>query len=102
MNHTTPNALTSDIVNPLAFAFEGHNIRTVSVNGDPWFVAKDIADALGYSWNANKTIGHVPAEWRGVESVSTPSGPQEMLVLSEHGMYFFPIREVFESLEQAA
>ena len=25
------------------------NIRTVTVNGEPWFVGKDIAEALGYS-----------------------------------------------------
>ena len=82
------NALTSTIVNPLAFAFEGRSIRTVEVNGEPWFVAKDIAEALGYTWSGSRTQ-HVPDEWRGVTSVVTPSGTQEMNVLSEQGMYFF-------------
>ncbi|MRT95110.1 phage antirepressor protein, partial [Xylella fastidiosa subsp. multiplex] len=38
---------------------------------------------------ASKSISHVPSEWRGVESVSTPSGQQEVIVISEPGLYFF-------------
>lgn len=55
-------------------------------------MAKDIADTLDYAWNGMKTIGHVPEEWRGVESVPTPSGNQAMHVLSEQGVYFFAAR----------
>ena len=50
--------------------------------GEPLFVAKDVALALGYEWNGNARIAHVPAEWRGVTSVVTPSGTQEMVVLT--------------------
>jgi len=71
------------------FSFEGSQVRVVEINGDPWFVAKDVAEALDYQWNGTKTIGHVPDEWKGVESDSTPRGKQEMLVLSEQGLYFF-------------
>lgn len=44
---------------------------------------------LGYTWSGIRTVGHVPEEWRGVESVSTPSGMQDMITLSEQGLYFF-------------
>ena len=57
--------------------------------GEPLFVAKDVALALGYEWNGNARIAHIPAEWRGVTSVVTPSGTQEMVVLIEQGLYFF-------------
>ena len=57
--------------------------------GEPLFVAKDVALALGYEWNGNARIAHIPAEWRGVTSVVTPSGTQEMVVLTEQGLYFF-------------
>ena len=57
--------------------------------GEPLFVAKDVALALGYEWNGTARIVHVPAEWRGVTSVVTPSGTQEMVVLTEQGLYFF-------------
>ena len=57
--------------------------------GEPLFVAKDVALALGYEWNGNARIAHIPAEWMGVTSVVTPSGTQEMVVLIEQGLYFF-------------
>ncbi|BHH84351.1 BRO-N domain-containing protein [Desulforhopalus sp. 52FAK] len=71
------------------FDFGTLQIRTVQLNGEPWFVAKDIAVALGYAWNASKTVGHVPPEWRGVETVSTDKGSQDLIVLSESGLFFF-------------
>ena len=75
------------------FEFEGQPLRVhLDEAGEPWFVAKDVALALGYQWNGFKNIQHVPEEWRGVESVSTPSAEQQMLTLSEPGLYFFVAR----------
>jgi anti-repressor protein len=71
------------------FNYDKSEVRTTIVNGDPWFVAKDVAEALGYKWNGNKTIGHIPEEWGGVESISTPSGNQEIIIISEPGLFFF-------------
>jgi len=67
-------------------------VRMYQKDGDPWFVAKDVAEALGYTWNGTQRIEHVPQEWRGVTSVVTPSGTQEMACLSEQGLYFFLAR----------
>lgn len=76
--------------NMVPFAFGDHLVRIVpDENGEPWFVAKDVAKALDYEWNGASRIAHVPEEWRGVTSVVTPSGTQEMLTLSEQGLYFF-------------
>ena len=59
--------------NAIPFAFDSTLVRAiVDEAGEPWFVAKDVALALGYKWNGFKNIQHVPEEWRGVESVSTP------------------------------
>jgi anti-repressor protein len=71
------------------FDYGQGEIRTVMIDGEPWFVAKDIAEALEYRWNGSAMISHVPEEWRGVTSVLTPSGNQDMAVLSEQGLYFF-------------
>ena len=77
----------------MPFAFEEQLVRCrLDERGEPWFVAKDVALALGYQWNGLKNIQHIPEEWRGVESVSTPSGTQTMLTLSEQGLYFFVAR----------
>lgn len=74
----------------IPFQFESGSIRVVTdANGEPLFVAKDVAEALDYSWNGSARIAHVPNEWKGVTSVVTPSGAQEMAVLTEQGLYFF-------------
>jgi prophage antirepressor-like protein len=73
----------------IPFNFENRQIRTVAIDGEFWVIAKDVAEALEYKWAGIRTIQHIPEEWRGVESVSTPSGLQEMHVISEQGLYFF-------------
>ncbi|MBF8727660.1 Bro-N domain-containing protein [Pseudomonas putida] len=77
-------------MNLVPFNFKGTVVRVVTDDlGEPWFVAKDVAEQLGYAWNGTSRIEHVPDLWRGVTSVVTPSGNQQMAVLSEQGLYFF-------------
>ena len=65
-------------------------VRVVDVNGEPWFVAKDVARALGYaSTNMTTVFQAVPEEWKGSNPIATPGGMQDMLVISEQGLYFF-------------
>ena len=35
--------------NVLDFQFEGHDVRAIAIDGEPWFVGKDVAEALGYA-----------------------------------------------------
>ena len=66
---------------------ETHEIRTVVVDGEVWFVGKDIADALGYS-NPQKAIReHIDEEDKGVNEMDTPGGKQMLTVVNESGMY---------------
>ena len=62
-------------------------------NGNPWFVAKDVAEALEYSSASlkqlNNLFGHVPEEWKGINRIMTLGGEQLLLCLSEQGLYFF-------------
>lgn len=63
------------------------NIRALSINDEPWFVGRDIAEALGYS-NTSKAIGdHVDEEDKGVTKRYTLGGAQEMTVINESGLY---------------
>jgi prophage antirepressor-like protein len=74
----------------IPFNFNGAAIRVITDDDSAvWFVAKDIAEDLGYVWAGTLTIAHVPEQWRGVRSVLTPSGTQQMAVLTEQGLYFF-------------
>lgn len=71
------------------FSFEKKDIRTIMIDGNPWWVAKDVCEALEYTWNGTQRIEHIPSEWRGVTSVVTHSRKQEMAIISEQGLYFF-------------
>lgn len=86
MSSTEKHALQS-------LTFDDHQVRiTLDAEGNPWWVAKDVAEALGYTWSGTSRVAHVPEQWRGVTSVVTPSGEQDMITLSEQGLYFFLAR----------
>lgn len=82
----------SDVNELSIFSYQGREVRTVMREGSPWWVAKDVADLLGYVWQGAKSVRHVPEEWRGVYSVYTPSGDQEMVCFSREGLFFFLAR----------
>ena len=62
-------------------------IRTVEIDGTPYFVGKDVAERLGYS-NARDAIGrHVDEEDKGVVKHDTLGGKQELTIINESGLY---------------
>ena len=62
-------------------------LRVVEMNGEPWLVGKDVAQALGYS-NPRKAIAdHVDPEDKGVTKCDTPGGTQELIIINESGLY---------------
>ena len=68
------------------FATDTH-IRVIrDEDGEPLFIAADIARALGYRMASDMTR-RIDSEDRGTRSVRTPSGEQDMTVLTESGFY---------------
>ena len=68
------------------------SIRTTTDNnGNIWFVAKDIALALDYAEESNpaRLFAHVPLLWKGLKLIHTPGRAQNMICLTEQGVYFF-------------
>ena len=62
-------------------------VRTVMVSGEPWFVGKDVAVALGYT-NPQKAIrDHVDEEDKGANEMLTPGGTQKIPTINESGLY---------------
>ena len=59
------------------FDFDGCPVRTVrGTDGEPWFVARDVAEVLDLDTAA---VGRTfDADERGLHSVQTPSGVQQM------------------------
>lgn len=47
-------------------------IRTIQQNGEPWFVGKDVAQALGYSQTAKAVREHVKDNHKGMSVLDTP------------------------------
>lgn len=88
------------MTNLISKAFEGHNIRIVTdEQGEPWFVAKDVAVALGYRDAANMTR-NLRVNQKGTLPVSTPSSTQMMTVITETGLYLAVLKSRIESAER--
>lgn len=68
------------------FEFEGNKIRTLADGDTVIFVASDIAKILGYRDAANLTR-NLDDDEKGTHEVSTPSGMQNMTILTESGLY---------------
>lgn len=68
------------------FEFESHQVRTVVVDGEPWFVAHDIAKVLGYR-SAPDMTRRLEESDKGYAKVRTPGGEQEVSILNESGLY---------------
>ena len=65
-------------------------LRAVEINGETWFVAKDVTDSLGYYESKDAVKSHVSAGQR--QSVSLPdstsvTGHRKMTLINEAGLY---------------
>ena len=62
------------------------NVRTVMIDGNPWFVAADICKALELdkTWNA---LQRLDDDEKGTTSISTLGGTQNMSIVNEPGLY---------------
>ena len=64
----------------------GTPVRVVECEGEPWFVAKDVCECLELT-DVSKTISLLDDDEKGTNSIRTPGGEQQMLVVSEPGLY---------------
>lgn len=71
---------------PQIFMYESHQVRTVTKDGEPWFVAKDVCDVLEIG-NPSQALSRLDEDEKGLISIDTPGGKQEMLCVSEPGLY---------------
>jgi prophage antirepressor-like protein len=85
--------MENSIVKVFEFEFEGRTtpVRVDMFDGNPWWVAKDVVRALGYSVvsDTNSLTAHIPAEWKGTKPFVTPGGVQEMICISRQGLVLF-------------
>ena len=62
-------------------------VRSLTMDGDPWFVGKDVASALGYRDSVNALKAHVDAEDKRGWQITTPKGQQQATIINESGLY---------------
>ena len=66
---------------------EAHQIRTTLIDGEPWFVAKDVATALGYQRQADAIATHIDDEDKLTRRFTDSGQGRDMTVINESGMY---------------
>lgn len=66
-------------------------IRTTTIDGEPWFVAKDVCAALSIK-NVSDALSNLDEDEKGIASTDTLGGKQQMSVVSESGMYALVMR----------
>lgn len=62
-------------------------VRTVTIDGEPWFIGKDVATILGYERTADAIRAHVDEDDKGVGEIQTPGGKQKIVIINESGLY---------------
>ena len=75
-------------------------IRTVVIDGEPWFVGKDVCRALGYSDTYSGVRKNVDEEDKRVCPVDSTSGKQETTVINESGLYALIFGSKLESAKK--
>lgn len=67
-------------------------VRVVEIDGQPFFVGADVANALGYKNHRDALAKHVDDEDKRASQIATPSGVQTMIVINESGVYSLILR----------
>ena len=78
-------------VAPFTFPATGQDVRTVTRDGEPWFIAADVCAVLGLARQQDSTR-HLDDDEKGECSVDTPSGRQQMVIVNEPGLYSLILR----------
>lgn len=71
--------------------YESSEVRTVQVNGEPWFVLSDVCKVLEIS-NSRNISSRLEPDEKGVTLVDTLGGAQQMTIINESGLYTVILR----------
>ena len=69
-------------------------------DNNPWFVAKDLCDILDITWSGTVSLGGISVKNKGILKFKTPGGMQDLLVVSEPGMYRLIMRSTKAEAEK--
>lgn len=70
------------------FDFEGQEVRSIGTPDTLEWVASDIGAVLGLDpITVRRRLSKMPEKWKGVHAMNTLGGPQQMLTVTEPGLY---------------
>ncbi|TXO01673.1 phage repressor protein [Staphylococcus aureus] len=69
------------------FNFEELPVRTLEVDGEPYFIGKDVADILGYANGRDALSKHVDAEDKLPSQIATAGQNRNVTIINESGLY---------------
>ncbi len=69
------------------FSFEELPVRTLEVDGEPYFIGKDVADILGYANGRDALSKHVDAEDKLTSQIATAGQNRNVTIINESGLY---------------
>lgn len=75
-------------------------IRTVEVDGEPWFVGKDVAIALGYSDTSDAIKRHVDEDDKLTRCFTDSGQSRQMYIINESGIYALVFGSKLESAKR--
>ena len=70
----------------IPFDYHGNEVRSLMINNEPWFVAKDVCDMFGET-NRNRAMQSLDDDEKGYTQMTTPGGMQQMSIVNESGLY---------------
>lgn len=85
------NELTTFQFQPAEGTESARPVRTVTIDGEPWFVARDVCDVLGLD-NVAMALRPLDPDEKGVSKVDTLGGAQSLNIISESGLYALALR----------
>lgn len=75
-------------------------VRIIEMNGEPWFVGKDVAEILGYNNPRDALSKHVDSEDKGVAKCDTLGGVQNLTIINESGLYSLILSSKLQSAKE--
>ena len=82
------------------FNFENHEVRSLLINSEPWFVGKDVAKALGYADTFGALKKHVMGEDKLNCQIDSSGQKRDMTCVNESGLYALIFGSKLESAQK--
>ena len=87
-------------MNELIYVFNETTVRTMLIDSEPWFIGKDVAEALKHTNPERALRNFVDEEDKGVTKMVTPGGSQQVTIINEPGVYSLILQSKTETAKR--